>query len=140
MHRVHSSLLAGCALIASAGSANARPYYFSKPNVEPTVYNNDLAECRELASGVHVATPGVYPPTPAASAAAGFLGGIARSRERRALTENILQTCMTNKGYRRMEATPEEAAVLGHLSPEERNKRLAELAAGAELPGETPPQ
>ena len=71
----------------------------------------------------------MYAANPYAAAAGGFFAGIMASRERRAVTNNIMRTCMADKGYRRFVTSKILMKELGALRDEDRTTRLHGLAA-----------
>jgi hypothetical protein len=117
------------------------PVYFHKANVRPDAFAADLAYCLDLAKGVRApAAPYVYTPNLYAAAAAGFFAGIMRSRERRHMIDSVLRTCMTDKGYRRVEATKALGKELDGLSEKARTERFYALAGAPEPEGKVLPQ
>jgi hypothetical protein len=124
-------VLTATALCSSAHPASAEPYYFHKPAVERTVFVEDYAECVELAGGVRAPRYNVYSPNMVAMAAGSFFAGFFGSRERRGMVENVLRTCMADKGYRRVEAPRSVKKELDGLPKHERVERLFALAAAS---------
>ncbi len=122
------------------GAASAEPVYFHKPNVEREAFEADLSECVGLAGGVQVQPQYLYSPNLYAAAAGAFLAGFMASKQERQMTKNVLRTCMTDKGYRRVEATKAAADELKGLSKAERAERLFTLAASPEPAGQVLPQ
>jgi hypothetical protein len=122
------------------GSALAEPVYFHKANVEREAFEADLSECVELAGGVQVQRQYIYSPNLYAAAAGAFLAGFMASKQERQMTRNVLRTCMTDKGYRRVEATEAAADELKKLNKAERAERLFTLAASPEPAGRVLPQ
>jgi hypothetical protein len=59
---------------------------------------------------------------------------------RRGLTNNVLRTCMTDKGYRRVEVSDAEEKSLRKLKPEARVERLFTLATAPEPEGKVLPR
>jgi hypothetical protein len=122
-------------------AALAEPVYFHKPNVEREAFEADLSECVELAGGVRVQPQYVpYSPNVYAAAAGAFLAGFMASKEERHMTKNVLRTCMTDKGYRRVKATDAVSDELKKLGKAERAERLFTLAASPEPAGRVLPQ
>ncbi|HEX9964011.1 MAG TPA: hypothetical protein VGB04_03405 [Allosphingosinicella sp.] len=122
-------------------AAAAEPVYFHKPNVEREAFEADLSECVELAGGVRTPRHYLpYSPNIYAAAAGAFLAGFMASKEQRHMTKNVLRTCMTDKGYRRVEATDEVSDELKKLDKAQRAARLFTLAAAAEPAGRVLPQ
>ena len=121
-------------------AAAAEPVYFHKPNVGREAFEADLSECVELAGGVRVQQQYVYSPNVYAAAAGAFLAAFMASKQERHMTKNVLRTCMTDKGYRRVEATDSVSDELKKLSKAERAERLFTLAASAEPAGRVLPQ
>jgi hypothetical protein len=117
----------------------APPVYFHKPNVPRADFLADINRCVELAGGVRVETPYSYQPTLVGAAAAGFIGGLFAGAERRQKTNNVLRTCMADKGYRRVEMPDAVSDSLKKLKTAERAERLAALAASVQPEGEVLP-
>ena len=136
-----SGIAAAAILLVAATAAAAEPVYFHKPDVAREAFEADLSECVELAGGVRIQrqtlpyTPNIY-----AAAAGAFLAGFMASKERRNMTRNVLRTCMTDKGYRRVEATDAVSDELRKLNKAERAERLFTLAASPEPVGRVLPQ
>ncbi|HEY0313753.1 MAG TPA: hypothetical protein VGC56_14825 [Allosphingosinicella sp.] len=104
-------------------------------------FQADLSECVELAGGVHRVQPQyVYSPNVYAAAAGAFLAGFMASKQRRHMIENVLRTCMTDKGYRRIEASPAAAASIKKLDQKAREERLYTLASALEPDGKVLPR
>ena len=136
-----ASIAAGAALLLAATAAAAEPVYFHKPEVAREAFEADLSECVELAGGVRVQRQNVpYTPNIYAAAAGAFLAGFMASKERRHMTKNVLRTCMTDKGYRRVEATDAVSDELKRLDKAERAERLFGLASAPEPAGRVLPQ
>ena len=129
------------ALSLAPVAAAAEPVYFHKPDVEREAFEADLSECVELAGGVRVQeqTP-LYTPNIYAAAAGAFLASFMASKQARHMTKNVLRTCMTDKGYRRVEATDAVSDELKKMDKAERAARLFTLAASAEPAGRVLPQ
>jgi hypothetical protein len=128
-------------LLLAPAAAAAEPVYFHKPNVARDAFEADLSECVELAGGVRVQRQAVpYTPNIYAAAAGAFLAGFMASKERRQMTKNVLRTCMTEKGYRRVEATDAVSDELKKLDKAGREARLHTLAAAPEPEGRMLPQ
>ncbi|MEO7177607.1 MAG: hypothetical protein ABIW83_02075, partial [Allosphingosinicella sp.] len=81
-----------------------------------------------------------YSPNLYAAAAGAFLAGFMASKAERHMTKNVLRTCMTDKGYRRVEATDAVSDDLKKLDKAERAERLFTLAASPEPAGRVLPQ
>jgi hypothetical protein len=129
------------ALLLVPVAAAAEPVYFHKAGVEREAFEADLSECVGLAGGVQVQRQNVpYTPNLYAAAAGAFLAGFMASKERRHMTKNVLRTCMTDKGYRRVEATDAVSDELKKLNKTERAERLFTLAAASEPQGRMLPQ
>jgi hypothetical protein len=129
------------ALILAPGAALAEPVYFHKAEVAREAFEADLSECVELAGGVRTQRQAVpYSPNIYAAAAGAFLAGFMASKEQRHMARNVLRTCMTDKGYRRVEATDAVADELGKLDQAGRAARLSTLAAAPEPAGRVLPQ
>lgn len=132
--------MAAILLLAPAAAA-AEPVYFHKPNVEREAFEADLSECVELAGGIRSQLqPLPYSPNIYAAAAGAFLAAFMASKAERQMTRNVLRTCMTDKGYRRVEATDAVADELRKLDKAERASRLFTLAASPEPVGRMLPQ
>ncbi|HEX8481958.1 MAG TPA: hypothetical protein VF650_08660 [Allosphingosinicella sp.] len=132
--------IAAMLLVAPAAAA-AGPVYFHKPNVEREAFEADLSECVELAGGVRTQRQHLpYSPSIYAAAAGAFLAGFMASKVERQMTKNVLRTCMTDKGYRRVEATDAVSDELRKLDKAERAARLFTLAASPEPAGRVLPQ
>ena len=128
-------------LLLAPVAAAAEPVYFHKPNVERETFEADLSECVELAGGVRAPRHHApYSPNIYAAAAGAFLAGFMASKEQRQMTKNVLRTCMTDKGYRRVEATDSVSDELRKLDKAERAARLFTLAAAPEPAGRMLPQ
>ena len=141
MKRSGIKSIAAAILLAAPAAASAEPVYFHKPSVEREAFEADLSECVELAGGVHVQRQDVpYTPNIYAAAAGAFLAGFMASKQRRQMTKNVLRTCMTAKGYRRVEATDSVSDELKKLDKAGREERLFTLAAADEPQGRTLPQ
>ena len=61
-----------------------------------------------------------------------------RAKERRQLTNNVMRTCMTDKGYRRVRAPDSVSDDLRKLNETQRADRLFTLASAAEPIGVLP--
>jgi len=127
-------------LLVAPGAASADPIYYHKAEVSRDAFQADLSECVELAGGVRVQRQTVYSPNMYAAAAGAFLAGFMASKERRHMIGNILRTCMTDKGYRRVEANDEVTDSLKRLDARERQERLFVLASAPEPAGRLLPQ
>lgn len=139
MGRLRLSIAA--TLLLAPVAAAAEPVYFHKPNVEREAFEADLSECVELAGGVRRPNHYVpYSPNVYAAAAGAFLAGFMAAKEQRHMMKNVLRTCMTDKGYHRVEATDSVSDELRKLDKAERAARLFTLAAAAEPVGRVLPQ
>lgn len=139
MRRARLSIAA--TLLLAPVAAAAEPVYFHKPDVEREAFEADLSECVELAGGVRRPNHYVpYSPNVYAAAAGAFLAGFMAGKEQRHMMKNVLRTCMTDKGYRRVEATDAVSDELRKLDKAERAARLFTLAASAEPAGRVLPQ
>lgn len=137
----HARLSLAASLLLAPCAALAEPVYFHKPNVDREAFEADLSECVELAGGVRVQRQTLpYSPNIYAAAAGAFLAGFMASKEQRHMTKNVLRTCMTDKGYRRVEAADAVSDELKKLDKAERAARLFTLAASAEPAGRVLPQ
>ena len=140
MKRPGIKLLAALLLLAPA-AASAEPVYFHKPSVERATFEADLAECVQLAGGVEAPEqPYVYSPNVYAAAAGAFLAGFMAAKQKRQMIGNVLRTCMTDKGYRRVKASEEVSDELEKLNRKQREERLFTLASAAEPAGRLLPQ
>jgi hypothetical protein len=142
--RVSMGLLAAGVAAAAAVASPAHaggPIYFHKADVDRAAFGADLAECVELAGGVR-APPrnSVYTPNLYAVAVVAFLDGFMGARERRKMIDNVLRTCMADKGYRRVRAPDAVVDGLSGLKQDARIDRLFELAAAREPQGKVLPQ
>lgn len=127
--------------VLAPSAAAAEPVYFHKANVAREAFEADLSECVELAGGVRVQPQNVpYSPNIYAAAAGAFLAGFMASKERRHMTKNVLRTCMTDKGYRRVRASDSVSDELEKLNRKEREERLFTLASASEPAGRLLPQ
>ena len=137
----HARLSIAATLLLAPAAAAAEPVYFHKPNVEREAFEADLSECVELAGGVrrprHLAP---YSPNVYAAAAGAFLAGFMAAKEQRHMVKNVLRTCMTDKGYHRVEADDSVSDELRKLDKAERAERLFTLAAAPEPAGRVLPQ
>lgn len=113
--------------------------YFHKPEVTREAFLLDHLECDDLASGVQRPRSNVYTSDVYAAAAASLLSGLINSRERQANVENVLRTCMADKGYRRVRAPKNLRSELKGITHEERIERLFVLATSADPRGEVLP-
>lgn len=132
---------AGLLLLAMPVAANAaEPVYFHKAGVEREIFVADLAECNELAGGVRVERMNVYSPNAVSMAAASFFAPIFEGSMRRGMTNNVLRTCMADKGYRRVEVSDLEEKSLRKLKLDARVERLFTLATATEPEGKVLPR
>lgn len=136
--RVARIACAAAALLLASPAA-AEPVYFHKPDVARAAFEADLAECVELAGGVRVKLDTPYSPNLYAAAAGAFLAGFMRSKMTRKMQGNVLRTCMTDKGYRRVRANEAVEDELERLNEAGRAERLFTLAAAAEPEGKLLP-
>lgn len=118
----------------------AKPFYFHKANVEREAFVAEFSECEELASGVRAPRYHVYSPNIYAAAAGSFFAGFFGSREKRHMMNNVLRTCMADKGYRRVEPSDEARKALGKLDDKERVDHLFSLASSPEPQGKVLPR
>ena len=132
----------GLAILSAASAvAASQPVYFHKPDVDREQFASDYANCEELAGGVNAPPPlPVYTPDIYSMAVGSFFNGFFRSREKRHMIENVLRTCMADKGYRRVRASKETVKALNSLPDKERVDRLFELAAAPVAEGEILPR
>jgi hypothetical protein len=132
LKEVARCFLAASALLLSSTSALAKAIYFHKQAVGRAAFVADISECNELAGGVR--TPQQYRPYSsnlATVAASSFFAGFFGAREKRSIIENVLRTCMADKGYRRVEAPPDLKRKLDQLDEHERLEQLFGLASSA---------
>lgn len=132
-------ILSTAAMLASTAAA-AGPVYFHKAGANREAVAADFAQCQELAGGVSVSRPSVYSSNIYAMAATSLFSGFFGSRERRKMTDNVMRTCMADKGYARVEAPPELRKQLGRLAEKERVDRLFSLAGAAQPVGKVLPK
>ena len=129
------------ALAASSAAVASQPIYFHKPDVAREQFAADYTHCEELAGGVNAPPPiALYTPDIYSMAAGSFFNGFFRSREKRHMIENVLRTCMADKGYRRVRASKDTVKALNRLPDKERVDRLFELAAAPVAEGEVLPR
>lgn len=129
------------AVIAAPASASARSIYFHKAGVDRDAFAVDALYCQSLAEGVQApSTHQPYSSNVYATGTVALLSGFMKSRARRGMIDNVLRTCMADKGYRRIEASEEIGKALDKLSGAERLERLAELAAADEPQGKVLPR
>ncbi len=138
--RAWMCIAAAAALGLSAPAAAAEPVYFHKAGVERQAFVADFGECNELAGGVRVERMNVYSPNMAAAAAASFFAPFFEGSMRRGMTNNVLRTCMADKGYRRVEVSDAEEKSLRKLKQEARVERLFTLATAPEPEGKVLPR
>lgn len=127
-------MLPGTPLLAKA------PFYFHKPNVDHVTFVTDFSECNELAGGVRAPHYSTYSSNMYAMAASSFFAGFFGSREKRSMTDNVLRTCMADKGYRRVEASSDLMKDLNGMEEKERVDRLFVLAASSQPIGKMLPK
>lgn len=128
-------------LVAASPAVAAQPVYFHKPDVGREQFASDFTHCEELAGGVNAPPPvALYTPDIYSMAAGSLFNGFFRSREKRHMIENVLRTCMADKGYRRVRASKETVRALNQLPDKERVDRLFELAAAKVAEGEVLPR
>jgi len=124
------------AALAASPAAAADPIYFHKAGVTREAFVADFDECAGLARGVREhAQPYVYSPNLYTTLAAAFFAGLTSGREQRYMADNVLRTCMADKGYRRVQATKAVTKELKGLAERERIDRLFALAAEPEPQG-----
>jgi hypothetical protein len=128
------------ALAIPLQSAGAAPFYFHKASVDREAFVADFSLCQELAGGVRVEPVQVYSPNIYAVAAASFFAPFFASAERRHMANNVLRTCMADKGYRRVEATSETRKELKRLDEKARVDRLFSLASAPAPDGKVLPR
>jgi hypothetical protein len=118
----------------------AEPVYFHKAGVEREAFVADLGECNELAGGVRVERMNTYSPNMTAMAVNSFLAPILEGSMRRGLMNNVLRTCMADKGYRRVEISNDEEKKLRKMAVEARVERLFSLSTAPEAEGKVLPR
>lgn len=138
---IRTRWIAAVVLLAIPGAAAAAPIYFHKPSVAREAFQGNLSECVALAGGVGRVLPQtVYSPNIYAAAAGAFLAGFMAAKERRHMIDNVLRTCMTDKGYRRVEASQAATASIKKLDQKAREERLYTLASAPEPDGKVLPR
>lgn len=131
--------LAACAV--GAGSAAAGPVYFHKPDIAREAFAEDFGYCAELAGGVRKPPPlATYSPNMYALAVNSLFNGFFQAREKRTMINNVMRTCMADKGYRRVEAGKELTKDLDGLTEKERVDRLFAATAAPQPLGKVLPQ
>ena len=141
MARTRLSWSVGLLFLAlPAAAAAAEPVYFHKAGVEREVFVADFGECTELAGGVRVEPMNVYSPNMVSMAAASFFAPFFEGSMRRGMTNNVLRTCMADKGYRRVEVSDAEEKSLRKLKADARVERLFTLATAPEPEGKVLPR
>lgn len=135
-------VVVACLVVAMVPrAASARTIYFHKADVSRDTFATDALECESLAAGVQApSTVQPYTSNAYAAGTAAFLSGFMKSRERRGMIENVLRTCMADRGYRRIEASQEDDETIGRLSGPARLERLALLASDSEPQGKVLPR
>jgi hypothetical protein len=135
------AIAVGLATLVAATPAAARPIYFHKPNVDRDTYAADFGHCDELAGGVRKPAPLVtYSPNMAALAINSLFNGFYQSKQKRRMINNVVRTCMADKGYRRVEASEALVKELDKLKDEQRLDRLFAAVGAPEPMGEVLPQ
>lgn len=127
-------------MIAQAAPAAAETFYFHQPQIARETFVANYGECQELATGVVAPRLQVYSPDIVAAAAGSFFASFFASRERRHMANNVVRTCMADKGYRRVEPTRDVRRQLGKLNDAARVDRLFELAASPTPEGKVLPR
>jgi hypothetical protein len=127
-------------LVLAPAAAAAEPIYYHKAEVGREAFEADLSECVQLAGGVRAQPQYIYSPNMYAVAAGAFLAGFMSSREKRHMVDNVLRTCMADKGYRRVVAPDAVADSLKRLDAAGRADRLFALASAPEPAGKVLPQ
>ncbi|TRW16915.1 hypothetical protein [Glacieibacterium frigidum] len=115
-------------------SAAAGSIYFHKAGVDRATFISGAEVCEGLAGGVVVRPQTSYSADPIAAGVGGLLGGIAASRQRRAVVDSILRTCMADRGYRRVESSTLRKE-LARLDSGARLDRMHALATAADPDG-----
>lgn len=138
---IQSVRLTPLALIAmSTPALAAEPVYFHKAGVEREAFVADLGECNELAGGVRVERMNTYSPNMTAMAVNSFLAPILEGSMRRGLMNNVMRTCMADKGYLRVEISNEEEKKLRKMAVEARVERLFSLSTAPQVEGKVLPK
>lgn len=130
----------GLAVFGVAAPAGARPVYYHKPAVEQAAFVSDISGCSDLAAGARAPSYATYSPNLVTAGASALFAGFFGSRERRGIIDNILRTCMADKGYRRVEVSPATNRELQRLAPDQRLARLFVLASAAAPAGTVLPR
>ena len=133
-----SAALSGLTVPVAAQAAE--PVYFHKNGVERETFVAELTECNELAGGVRVERLNVYSPNAISMATASFLAPIFEGSMRRGMTNNVMRTCMADKGYRRIEVSDAEEKSLKKLEVQARVERLFTLATAPQPEGKVLPR
>lgn len=133
-----AALIGAAVIPLQPGSAQS--FYFHKADVEREAFVAEFSECQELATGVRAPQYNVYSPNIYAAAAASFFAGFFGSREERRMMNNVLRTCMADKGYRRVEPSDELRKGLNKLDEKGRVDRLFTLASSPEPQGKILPR
>lgn len=132
---------AGLLLLALPAPATAaEPVYFHKAGIERQAFATDFGECNALAGGVRVERMNVYSPDMVSMAAASFFAPFFEGSMRRGMTNNVLRTCMADKGYRRVEVSDAEEKSLKKMKADARVERLFTLATAPEAEGKVLPR
>ena len=105
--------------------------FFHKEGAAREAVLADWEECRDLASAVEPPRgPSMYTPNVAAAAAAGFMQGLIRGKQRRHMFDAALRKCFQVKGYKRYEMSKEEAKLLYSGNWKVMREKLADKATG----------
>lgn len=128
--------LAVCAATPVVG----RPVFFNKPNVDRATFARDYAECEALAGGVQVQTNVPYSSNLYTLAAGSFFAGFFGAQQKRAMTDNVLRTCMADKDYRRVEPSDATQKQLRRMNGTQRVDQLFILAAAISPDGKVLPR
>ena len=134
------AVLAATLMFSGAALWARPPFYYHKADVDRATFAAEYLECNELAGGVRAPSYIVISNNMYAMAAGALFAGFFGSREKNAQTENVLRTCMADKGYRRVEASDGEMKGLRRLEEKERVDRLFALAASSQPLGKLLPK
>lgn len=132
MRRIHIILSGAGLLLGAVPAQAAEPYFYHKQDVAREVFESDVEACLGLSSGkgAQVGPGVVVPANPYGAAIGGFLGGMMKARERRQMRDNIMATCMLDRGYRRQPMSDTVAKEFGKLDEAGRMNRWFALASG----------
>lgn len=134
------AVLMMAAIVPGSAGWAAKPFYYHKANVDRAAFVAEFTECDKLADGVRAPQYYVYSANIYALAANSFFAGFFGSQEKHRMMNNVVRTCMADKGYRRVEASDDIMKELSHLDHDRRVDRLFDLAAAADPAGKILPQ